>query len=159
MNSEDKQVYTARITQASRSELVVIMYEIMLEDIDSAKRAQEEADDETFDRKLKHAQKVLNELMGTLDFRHIISLDLMQLYLYSSKRIITAIMKKSVDTLESVEKVIGSLLVGFEGVSKEDQSGPVMQNTQQLYAGLTYGRGTLNETFIDPNEINRGFKA
>lgn len=159
MNSEDRQVYTARITQASRSELVVIMYEMMLEDIDSAKKAHEELDYDTFDKKLKHAQKVLNELMGTLNFKYIISLDLMQLYLYVSKRIITAIMKKTVDTLESVEKVIGSLLVGFEGVSKEDQSGPVMQNTQQLYAGLTYGKGTLNETFLNPNEHKRGFKA
>lgn len=34
-----------------------------------------------------------------------------------------------------------------------------MQNTQQVYAGLTYGRGTLNEVFMNPNEYARGFKA
>lgn len=33
----------------------------------------------------------------------------------------------------------------FEQVAKEDHSGPVMEHSQQLYAGLTYGKGTLNE--------------
>ena len=34
-----------------------------------------------------------------------------------------------------------------------------MRNAQQLYAGLTYGKGSLNETFIDPNSKSRGFIA
>jgi len=29
----------------------------------------------------------------------------------------------------------------------------------QVYAGLTYGKGVLNETFIDPHQQNRGFMA
>jgi len=55
--------------------------------------------------------------------------------------------------------VLKKLLIGFEGVSKEDHSGPMMRNTQQLYAGLTYGKGKLNETYIDLNSRNRGFTA
>jgi len=61
------------------------------------------------------------------------------------------------DSLESAVSVLQKLLTGFEGVSKEDTSGPMMRNTQQLYAGLTYGKGTLNETYIDPNDRSRGF--
>jgi flagellar protein FliS len=34
-----------------------------------------------------------------------------------------------------------------------------MKNTGQLYAGLTYGKGVLNETYVDPNQQNRGFLA
>lgn len=159
MNNEELQVYTARITQANRSELVVIVYEIILSDLASAKKSYSEGNVATFEKYLKHAQKSINELMNALDFNYKLSLDLMQLYMYANKRIIMSLLKKKPDMLDSVEKVIHSLLIGFEGVAKEDQSGPVMQNTQQLYAGLTYGKGTLNEMFLDPNDQFRGYKA
>jgi len=35
----------------------------------------------------------------------------------------------------------------------------VMQNSQKLTAGLTYGKGRLNEICVDPNEAKRGFLA
>jgi len=84
---------------------------------------------------------------------------LLSLYLYVNKRIITAIIRRKPDTLDSAESVLKKLLVGFEGVSKTDKSGPVMRNTHQLYAGLTYGRGKLNEIDIDPSNGSRGFIA
>lgn len=159
MNKEALQIYTARITQASKSELIVIMYDIILDDIKEANAAYEEGNIELFEQTLKHAQKFLNELMGSLNYKYVMALDLVQLYIYVNKRLITAIVKKSPETLESAKEVMERLKIGFEGISKEDQSGPVMKNTQQLYAGLTYGKGTLNETFLDPTEANRGYKA
>lgn len=159
MNKEALQIYTARITQASKSELIVIMYDIILDDIKEANAAYEDGNIELFEQTLKHAQKFLNELMGSLNYKYVMALDLVQLYIYVNKRLITAIVKKSPETLESAKEVMERLKIGFEGVSKEDQSGPVMKNTQQLYAGLTYGKGTLNETFLDPTEANRGYKA
>ena len=67
--------------------------------------------------------------------------------------------KKDVSPLDSAMNVMNTLYIGFEGVAKEDNSPPLMENTQQLYAGLTYGKGSLNETYIDPKEHSRGFKA
>ena len=55
---------------------------------------------------------------------------------------------------ENMEKLRKS----FEEVAKQDTSGSVVQNSQKVYAGLTYGKGTLNEVFMD-NEAARGFKA
>lgn len=52
-----------------------------------------------------------------------------------------------------------SLHSAFEEVAKQDTSGAVMQNTQQVYAGLTYGKGKLNEVFMNGNERSRGFMA
>ncbi len=151
--------FAARITQASRTELVVIMYEIILADIDSAKLFYENGQEETFIRELKHGQRFLNELMATLDYHYELSFRLMSLYIFINKAFVTAIFQKSTNTLTEAESILQILLDGFKGISKEDLSGPVMQNTQQLYAGLTYGRGVLNEMYIDPNEQNRGFKA
>ena len=48
---------------------------------------------------------------------------------------------------------------GFDGIKMQDTSGPVMQNVQQVYAGLTYGKGTLNETYLNVQDYNRGFQA
>ncbi len=159
MNKEAVQAFATRVTMASRSELIVILYEMILTEIADARKAYEMTDLEGFDRGLKKAQKYVNELIIPLDYHYEISYDLVSLYLYINKRIITAIIKRNPDSLDSAESVLKKLFIGFEGVSKEDKSGPMMHNTQQLYAGLTYGKGTLNETYINPDDRNRGFIA
>lgn len=153
------QAFTARVAQASRSDLIVILYEMALAEIDEAKKAHQAGDLAKFEKVLKKSHKYINELIVALDYNYAISLDLLSLYLYVNKRIITAIFKKSPDPLDSAESVLRKLLAGFEGVSREDKSGPVMRNTHQLYAGLTYGRGKLNEIDINPNSGSRGFIA
>ncbi len=159
MNKEAVQAFATRVTMASKSELIVILYEMILEEIAEAKEAFEKGELEVFDRELKKAQKYVNELIVPLDYQYPVSYDLVSLYLYINKRIITAFIRKNPDSLNSAESVLKKLLIGFVGVSKEDKSGPMMRNTQQLYAGLTYGKGTLNETYIDPNNGSRGFIA
>lgn len=159
MEKEKLQVYTARITQANKSELVVITYELILDSMRQAKEAFLQNDIQTYENELKRVQKLMNELMGGLNYQYIISYDLIQLYLYVNKRVITALMKRKPDTLDSAQKVMERLLIGFEGVAKEDHSSSLMENSQQLYAGLTYGKGTLNETLVNPNEYSRGYKA
>ena len=157
MQKEAVQAFTARITQASKSELIVILYEMILTEIKEAEEAFERKDMEAFDKELKQAQKYLGELMAALDYRYKLAYDLASLYQYINERIINAMIRKKPDSLKSAVSVLQKLLIGFEGVSREDTSGPMMRNTQQLYAGLTYGKGTLNETYIDPNDGNRGF--
>jgi flagellar protein FliS len=159
MTKELLQAYTARITQASKTELVVIIYEIMLIDIEEAQEAYQNKDTIAFVKAVKHAQLFLSELMGALDFKYDISRELMSLYIYVNKALITASIQKKPETLSKADSVLRKLMVGFQGICKEDISGPVMQNTQQLYAGFTYGKGVLNEVYIDPREQNRGFKA
>lgn len=159
MNKDAIKAFTVRVTQASRSELTVILYEMVLTELKEAREAFEKNDMSIFDKELKLAQKYINELQATLDYRYAISYDLLSLYLYVNKRIIQAILRRIPDTLDSAESVMNKLLVGFKGVRESDTSGPVMRNTQQLYAGLTYGKGYLKETFIDPSNNNRGFIA
>jgi flagellar secretion chaperone FliS len=159
MKKEAIKAFTARVTQASKSELTVILYEMILTEIQEAREAFEMNDLAAFDKELKLAQRYVTELQATLNYSYAISFDLLSLYLYVNKRIIQAIIRRIPDTLDSAESVLKKLLVGFEGVRQSDNSGPVMRNTQQLYAGLTYGKGYLNETFIDPSNKSRGFIA
>lgn len=159
MNKEEIRAFSNRVTQASRSELIVILYEMTLSELAEARKAYETGDLSAFDHGLKKSQKYVNELIVSLDYNYAVSYDLLSLYLYVNKRIITAIIKHNPITLDSAQSVLDKLLTGFKGVSSTDRSGPVMRNTQQLYAGLTYGKGTLNETYIDPNNRSRGFIA
>ena len=51
--------------------------------------------------------------------------------------------------------MLKKLRKSFEDVAAQDDSEPLMSNTQDVYAGLTYGRGSLNENV---NTVpNRGF--
>ena len=159
MTNELMQACTARIAQASKTEMVVIVYEIILSDIEAAQTCYQNGNTAAFIKELKHAQRFLSELMGTLDYKYKISFDLMSLYIYVNKALITAVFQKNPKTLTTADSVLRKLMIGFEGICKEDLSGPVMQNTQQLYAGLTYGKGVLNEVYLDPREQNRGYKA
>lgn len=159
MESKKLQMYTARVTQANRSELVVITYDLILDSIKCAKQAFQEKNNMEYEKELKRIQKLLNELMGSLDYQYPIAKDLMQLYTYSNRNVVEAQFQKEPKKLDSVVIVIKKLKAGFEGVAKEDNSSAVMQNTQKLYAGLTYGKHSLEEVSFNANEATRGFRA
>lgn len=159
MERDKIQEFTLRVTQASKTELVVILYDLILSDIKEANRYFGENDLDSFVHELKHAAKCMNELMATLDYKISLSHELLSLYSYANKMLIAAQMKKDPSLLSSVVSVIEKLKVAFEELSKQDISGPVMENTHQVYAGLTYGKGTLNESFLSSYDQNRGFKA
>ena len=159
MRKELIQEFSMRVTQASRSELVVIMYEIILKDIEYAKETFAKGDTATYEKELTHAGRFVNELMGALDYSIGLSYHLMSLYIFANKQLTAAKVQKQPELLDGVAEIFEKLLTGYQKVSEEDTSGPVMKNTQQVYAGLTYGRGTLNEMYVNMNESRRGFMA
>ena len=159
MNKEDLQNYTTRIVQANRSDLVVLVFELAFDSIDAAMVDYEDAAIESMTANLKKAQKYVNELVASLDYNYAIARNLFQLYQYVEKILIGCIVRQDCQDLDSARKVLAGLQVGFEGVAKQDDSAPVMQRGTQLYAGLTYGKGTLNEVFVDVGTSGAGYKA
>ncbi len=159
MKKEMIQEFSMRVTQASRSELIVIMYDIILREMEYAKEAFAEGDLVTYEKELTRAGRFVNELMGALDYSIGISYQLMSLYIFANKEITAAKTQKQPELLAGAEEIFEKLLIGYQKVSEEDTSGPVMKNTQQVYAGLTYGRGTLNEMYVNMDEAKRGYMA
>lgn len=159
MEKERLQEFTFRVTQASRTELIVIMYDVILSDTRAAREALSAGDTQGYERELKHSGRFLNELMGALDYQYAISYDLLSLYSYVNKAIIRACVSRDASVLDSADDVIKGLRTAFHEISAQDTGGPVMRNTEQVYAGLTYGRGSLNEASLDPNGTKRGFMA
>lgn len=159
MDKQKIQQYTARITQANRTELTVIVFELATEHIESAQEAYQSGDAAALEENAKKAMRYVTELSSALNYSQVISYDLFQLYRYVKSQLAKVAAGRKPDGLEEAKRVLCGLKSAFEEVAKQDDSAPLMSNTQQLYAGLTYGKGTLNEVFINENEANRGYKV
>lgn len=157
MTSELKQQFTLKISMANKTGLVVILYEMMLVYLEEARQAQNAHNREAFCKGIKNAKGCLHELMASLHLQYPIAGHLMQLYAYSDRELTRADIKNSTEELLHVKAIMEKLHAAYEAVSKQDDSAPVMTNTQTVYAGLTYGRNKLNESLADQG--SRGFRV
>lgn len=156
MTKELKQEFTLRITQANKTQLITILYEMILLYLDEAKTALKAEDISAYKSALRKIRECMNELTESLHFEYELAGNLLQLYLYVNSELVQAGIHKSVDNLNHVETVIKGLHAAYRQLETQDTSGPVMGNTQTVYAGLTYGKNTLTENIADPDG-NRGF--
>lgn len=159
MQKEQRKEYTARVAQANRTELVVIIYELILDSIKEGEMCYNKGDLDAGAEHITKAQAYLQELKGSLDHQYELSGQLFRLYRYVNEQLITTKIRQKPVNLDAACNVIRGLMSSFAEVAKQDTSGPVMQNTQQVYAGLTYGRGALDEVLMNQDEGSRGFKA
>jgi len=158
MKKEDKQRFTLRITQANPTELVVILYEMFLCYLDEAQEALHAEDESLFREAIRKGRGCLNELIDSLDVRYEPAPSLQQLYLYCARRLALGEVRKDTALLDEIRKVIGPLRDAYAKIAKQNPTGPVMNNAQTVYAGLTYGRNTLTENMADQG-ANRGMFA
>ena len=156
MTKELKQEYTLRITQANKTQLITILYEMTLLYLDEAKDALIADNKEDFKLAVRKVQGCVNELTASLHLEYDVARQLFQLYRYICRELVKASIHYTQENLDHVVSVIEKLHEAYKQIEKQDVSGPVMGNTQSVYAGLTYGRGELNEN-ISASEDNRGF--
>lgn len=155
MTKDELSGYSYRVTQASKTELIVIMYDMAQNYLKDAIIEFENSDIQEFRNNLKKAQRVINRLSSSLDFNYEISSELMKLYLYMNTVLVKASIKNEIEQIVVVDSMLQKLGSAFAKISSDDMSGPVMRNTQQVYAGLTYHNGGLNE-YHDQSQ-KRGF--
>lgn len=158
MDAEKKQEFTRRITQSNRSGLVVVQYDILYAYMEDAKAAHEAGDYEGFKAAVRKGDRVLTELSETLNFQYTLSGQLYSLYSFARRALMQCIVKNSCQGMEDAKKALDPLRTAFVQVAAQDTSEPLMQNTQQVYAGITYGKQNLQESFQEP-ETSRGFFA
>lgn len=156
MKQDKIQEYTLRITQSNRTQLVVIIYELILEYVEEARQCRKGNDLEGFADAIDKASGFVKELVGALDFQYEISRQLCSLYLYANRCLNTARRTKQTEELKGVDVVIKGLKESFNTIAESDTSGPVMKNTQAVYEGFTYGKDSRNQVFQN-GEGNRGF--
>lgn len=174
MDKQTAKSFAMRVSQSSPTELVVVSYDIILQDISDMRKglkalnslgSKEKAASEEFNKQRDeigdcsgHASRVIADLMSALDFKYDISKNLWSLYEFVQMKIIRARYSMSEEDLNAAEDVITGLRKSFAQISKNDTR-TSMKNTQSVFAGLTYSKNSLDEISIDPNHAKRGFLA
>lgn len=155
MTNEKKQIYTLRISSANKTELVEILYEMLLDYIEEAKEAIEKDNRVQIRESFRKCRGCLRELMESVDEQNDLCGNLLSIYAYLNKELIISEIKKDNEKLENVRNIIVPFKETYEEVAKTDESEAIMSNTQKVVAGYTYSRNNINETLADQN--NRGF--
>ncbi len=156
MTKELKQQFTLRITQANKTELIVILYDMILAYVDEAKDALVKENRAAFHDAIRKIKGCNEELIASLNLEHEPAMNILSLYNYVNRELIHADVCRDQDSLNHVVMVIAGLKEAYEIIASRDNSDAVMQNTQTVYAGLTYGRDDLTENMADQG-TNRGF--
>lgn len=152
MTKECKQQFTLRITQANPTQMIVILYEMLICYLEEAEAAQDRAE---LREAIRKARGCVNELMRSLHLEYEPAPTLLQLYLYCIRRLAFCEIKQDKQAIEDIKKVIQPLHDAYAQIEKLNDRGPVMNNPQTVYAGLTYGRNDLTENMADQG-MNRG---
>lgn len=155
MTKECKQQFTLRITQANSTELVVILYEMTLCYLEECEAVLAAGSREGFKDAVRKTRACLNELINSLHMEYDPAPRLLRLYLFCIRRLANAEGKQDATALDDIRRVIRPLCDAFRQIAEQNEKGPVMGNSQAVYAGLTYGKNTLTENMADQG-TNRG---
>lgn len=145
MTTEMKQIFTRRITQANRTQLVVILYDMILTYLADAVTAQEIGCAQEFRKDMQCARNCISELRGSLDFTYDISRNLFAIYAFADRELAHDINGIEPEHITRIAGMFQKLRDAYHTVSKQDNSQPLMENAQDVYAGFTYGRTDVNE--------------
>lgn len=150
MNKEKINEYAVRISQSSRGQLVAISCEIAVEYMQDARSALKENDRKMFSFYIKKSMDFVDNLSSSLDMKYPISGNLLRLYMYVKRILIHANASYSDENIESCINVMRSIGEAYADIAKQDEDGQkLIENSQQIYAGYTYGRNSrLNEYVV-----------
>ncbi|MBR1598301.1 MAG: flagellar protein FliS [Lachnospiraceae bacterium] len=145
MTSEEMNVYKMRITQAGVGELTVIMLEMEMQWIREALEAYEKGDMDTYISYVEKAQATQVELMNGLNLDNEVSKDVYSVYVFFNKQLINSKIKKAPQDLDRIVDMLAEYHESFKAIANTDDGKPVMDQSEKVYAGLTYGSGGLVE--------------
>ncbi len=158
MTSAQKQEFARRVTQAGPGGMIIILYEIELVYLDDAKKALEAGDDAEFRKAIHLTQEVIQHQRENLHFQFEPAWHLLELYLFFHKQLTQALAEKKFEPIDHVAAQITKLRDAYAEALDGIQEEPMMEHTQEVIAGLTYGKDSLNEDLLN-YDPQRGFKA
>lgn len=150
--------FNLRISNANRSQLVVIKFDIFDVYAEDAKAALSAGNGPDFKLQINSALSVLGSFEESLDFKYDISVELYNAYQFCIKQLYKALSLRKIEYLDNARYVMRELREAFVKVAELDDSPVIMQNSEQVTAGMTYGKGVLYEGSLN-TESNRGFWA
>ncbi|MBQ7149233.1 MAG: flagellar protein FliS [Pseudobutyrivibrio sp.] len=158
MNKDKISAFTLKIASSNGCGLISILYDIYEEYETDALNSFEAGQVKDAVVALKKCAEVVNHLQKDLNFDYKVSKNLYALYDYVQRNVSKSIYKADSEGLLEAKRVMDELRKTFKILAGEDSSAPIMQNTQYVMAGITYGRESLNESLMG-NQNSRGFWA
>lgn len=158
MTQEQKQDYTRRITRANKTQLITILYDMTVDYLTDGCSCFENGDTEGFDRELSRADACIDELICSLDTEYELGRNLLSLYIFEKGQLRNSRVKRETGGAKQAIGIFTRFRDTYRQFEAEDKSDPVMVNVPEVYAGMTYGRGSLTEN-VSSDYTNRGFKA
>ena len=149
--------YILKITNAAPVELVIINYDILIEDVVSA-IASHGADPENYITCINGARDALMELIGALDLENPVAQQLYPIYMHVNKLLISSLVYEKKDGLDEAVKIMNTLREGWvKAAEAEAGDDALYKNTPKVYSGLTYGRKGPND-YVE-EDPGRGIKV
>ncbi|PAQ13645.1 flagellar export chaperone FliS [Bacillaceae bacterium SAOS 7] len=128
INNPYKQYENNSVNTASPGELTLMLYNGCLKFIRKAKEAIKAKNYEQKNINIQKAQKIIQELMVTLNMDIEISKEMMALYDYLNRRLIDANLKNDIDILNEVE--------GFVEEFRDTWKQVIQKNRQAQHSGM-----------------------
>ena len=156
MKKEKKQEFTLRISRANKTQMIVILYDMVLTYLEDAVEVFEKNNYKEYKWNIDRAKDCIDELLNSLHMEYEIAGMLKGLYFFYKRELTTAAVRMQKEKILPVIQMIKELKNSYEQVAAQDTSAPIMENAQTIYAGLTYGKDSLNVNLSDQG-LNRGF--
>ncbi|AST06162.1 flagellar export chaperone FliS [Anoxybacillus flavithermus] len=126
INNPYQSYQTNAVQTASPGELTLMLYNGCLKFIAQAKKAIEDKDIEARNINLLKAQKIIQELMVTLNMEYEVAKSMMTMYDYIYRRLVEANIKSDMSILEEVE--------GYVKEFRDTWKQVIQMNRQRQYA-------------------------
>lgn len=160
MRPESILTYQRRLASANKSGIIVIIYDIILENLGIAEEASQMGKKEELRKALVKTLSFTKELLSSLDMSYELSHQLASLYIYVNRCVNFALLNHKIEEIRTAKNIMEKLRVSFQSLAEEDKTPSVMGNTERLVAGFTYAKNLgLSETTVDENSVNRGFRV
>ena len=123
VNGHDRYLETA-VETASPARLIVMLYDGAIRFINEAAYAMQQRDYETQNTKLQRAQKILAELISSLDFDKggEIAENLFRLYTYMYNQLVEANINDNLDRLQHVVQLLSELREAWDAIATESET-------------------------------------
>lgn len=158
MTAEDMQVFTRRIANANKTEMMVILYDIALTYIDDALLALTEGDKKKFRLQVVRVKDTVRELMNSVNPSVEPGRTILSVYIFCNGELTKAYADCDKTGIENVKKLMLIFRDAYAECAKKDTDTSVMEHAEVVYTGLTYNKNSYSEN-ISSADSGRGFLA
>ena len=132
MTLEKKQEFTLKITQANKTQLITILYEMVIDYLDETIDEFAVGQREDAEKSVMHAQQCIDELIHSLNMEYDLARRTYQIYRFVERELIMADIRRDPAGLGEAEKIMKSLRDAYASATEEDSAEPIMKNTDTM---------------------------